>query len=419
MAIVFRQGVAFVFMLKKNTEGFAMKSRALPVAFAIVVALSMVGCQQIPDHPMVEQSRLDQLLPRPSHEELTTIESPQQIFALPDQAIQSLRGKLAIYDSTQERSYALLNFIFKQNNDSMQYINGETLTAAEALKRGQANCLSLTILAYSLANSVGFQTEFRDVKIPEYWITRNGESFLNGHVNLQVQAVYPEEKPNIVYSAGSSYVIDFERGAGLGRLPYKVISQQEIVALFYNNKAAETMEKGDYSKAMLYLRAAGRTQPSLPDTWNNLAVWYKRQGQLQLAEQAYLQSLQLDPNHSNTMANLAILYSELGRADEAQQLERKVERNREQNPYYFLMLGNEAVSQQQFAEAQKFYQRSLTINDQIAETHFSLAKVLLQQGRYDAAASHLNKARALTGPGPERDVLQHKLDLLHAVAHVD
>lgn len=396
-----------------------MKFRLKPIAFAIVVSLSGVGCQQVPDHPVVEQARIDQLLPQPSKEELAGIESPEQIFALPEQAIQAFRGKLAIYDSTQERSYALLNFIFKENNDAMQYINGETLTAAEALKRGQANCLSLTILAYSLANSVGFKTEFRDVKIPEYWITRNGESFLNGHVNLQVQAIYPEEKPNIAYSAGSSYIIDFERGVGLGRLPYNVINKQDMVALFYNNKAAETMEAGDYQKAMLYLRAAGRAQPTLPDTWNNLAVWYKRQGQLPLAEQAYLQSLQLDPNHSNTMANLAILYNEQGKQAEAELLERKVERNREQNPYYFLMLGNEAVSQQQFAEAQKFYQRSLTINDQIAETHFSLAKLFLQQGRYDAAASHLNKARLLTSPGRERDVLQHKLDLLHTVAHVD
>jgi Flp pilus assembly protein TadD len=406
-------------MLKKNTEGVAMTSRIQPLALAVLLALTVVGCQQIPEQTKIDPARIDLLLPQPSVDELASIESATQIFALPDEAIQSLRGKLAIYDSTQERSYAILKFIFKENNDAMKYINGETLTASEALKRGQANCLSLTILAYSLANSVGFKTEFRDVKIPEYWITRNGESFLNGHVNLQVQAIYPEEKPNIVYAAGSTYVIDFERGVGLGRLPYQAISQKDIIALFYNNKAAETMEKGDYQRAMLYLKAAGRTQPTLPDTWNNLAVWYKRQGQITLAEQAYLQSLQLDPNHSNTMANLAILYSELGRADEAAQLERKVERNREQNPYYFLMLGNEAVSQQQFDEAQKYYQRSLLLNDQIAETHFSLAKLLLQQGRYDAAATHLNKARQLTGPGPERDVLQHKLDLLHAVAHVN
>lgn len=396
-----------------------MKSPIQPLVLVMLLPLFFAGCQQVPAPVVVNPDTVEQLLPRASADELAQIESEAEIFALPDDAVQSLRGKLALYDSTQERSYALLNFIFKENKGAMEYINGETLTAAQALQRGQANCISLTILAYSLAKSVGFETEFRDVKIPEYWITRNGESFLNGHVNLHVQALYPEEKSSVAYSAGSSYVIDFERGAGLGRLPFRVIQQNDIVALFYNNKAAETMEKGDYKKAKLYLNAAGRAQPSLPDTWNNLAVWYKRQGQLALAEQAYLQSLQLAPNHSNTMANLAILYTQLGRQDEALQLERKVERNRQLNPYYFLMLGNEAVAQQQFAEAQKYYQHSLLLNDQIAETHFSLAKVFLQQGRYSLAANHLNKARLLTGPGPERDVLQHKLELLHAVAHVN
>lgn len=396
-----------------------MKTRIQPLAMAICLVLTMVGCQQVPQQTNVDPAQFALLLPQPTSDELSSIESETQIFGLPQESIQALRGKLALYDSTQDRSYALLNFIFKENNGAMQYVNGETLTAAEALKRGQANCLSLTILAYSLANSVGFRTEFRDVKIPEYWITRNGETFLNGHVNLLVQAIYPEEQSKAAFGSGSNYIIDFERGAGLGRLPHRTISQKDIVALFYNNKAAETMEAGDYQRAMLYLKAAGLTQPALPDTWNNLAVWYKRQGELALAERAYLQSLQLAPNHSNTMANLAILYEQLGRQAEAQQLERKVEHNREQNPYYFLMLGNEAVSQQQYSNAQRFYQRSLLLNDQIAETHFSLAKLLLQQGRYDAAATHLSKARSLTGPGPERDVLQHKLDLLHAVAHAD
>lgn len=377
------------------------------------------ACQQTPAVSQLDTDAFSQLVEQnPQVDARYAIETEQQIFGLPEHEIEALRKKLSSFKDYQQRSKALLLFIFKHNEQGLQYVNGQTLTAAQTLQQGQANCLSLTILAYSLAHSVGFPTEFRDVAIPEYWITRNGESFLNGHVNLQIQAVYPMEMMSAVYREGTHYLIDFERGLGVGRLPYNIIQKTDIIALFYNNKAAETLEHGDADRAFAYLRAAARVQPRLPDTWNNMAIWYKRQGDLAKAEMAYRQSLRFDAKNSNTLSNLAILYRDTERAAQAVQLEKRVAKLRETNPYYFLMLGNEASDHGQWDMAKLFYQRSLNLNDRIAETHFAMAKVLLQQGKYQSAAMYLNHARKLTSPGKERDVYQHKLDVLQTVANL-
>lgn len=149
-----------------------------------------------------------------------------------------------------------------------------------------------------------------------------------------------------------------------------------------------------------------------------MAIWYKRQGNLAKAEMAYQQSLRLDPQNSNTISNLAILYRDTKRTAQAVLLEKRVAKLRETNPYYFLMLGNEASDHAQWDTAKLFYQRSLNLNDRIAETHFAMAKVLLQQGQYQRAAMYLNHARRLTSPGKERDVYQHKLDVLQTVANL-
>lgn len=391
--------------------------RRIVCAFSLLSCL--VACQHTAPVSPVDPDAFSQLVEQnPVVDATYAIETEPQIFALPDHEIDAFRQKISPIRDPQERSKALLLFIFKHNEQGLEYVNGQTLTAAQTLKQGQANCLSLTILAYSLAQTLGFVTEFRDVAIPEYWITRNGESFLNGHVNLRVQALYPMEMMSAPYREGVNYVIDFERGLGIGRLPYDIIQKSDIVALFYNNKAAETLAHGDTGRAFAYLRAAARVQPNLPDTWNNMAIWYKRRGDLARAELAYMQSIKLDPNNSNTASNLAILYRETQRPAQADVLEQRVARLRETNPYYFLMLGNEASAAARWDAARLLYQRSLKLNDRIAETHFSLAKVLLQQGQYNSAAMHLKQARKLTSPGKERDVYQQKLDVLHAVANV-
>lgn len=381
----------------------------------VFAMLMLTACQQM-QHPE-KISDVQALLHAGAFAQVSTeVETPEQIFALPESLIQAARAEVLIFDSPHERSLALLKFIFREQQDPLEYVNNATLTALQTYEQREANCLSLTILSYSLAKALGFKAQFQDVQIPEYWITRRGGSVLNGHVNLQVIPPYQKTTGRALLGAQSSYTIDFEMDNRREQLPVRKLTEQDIVALFYNNKAADAMLSQQFDTAFRYLQQAVRHAPDVSTTWNNLAVLYRQKGLFAEAERAYLYSLQLDPSHVNTMANLALLYELMGRTQQAQALQRKVDYARQQNPYYFIMMGNEALQRADLNEAELAFHRSIKLMPGSSEALAGLARVAILQHDYAAATSYLLRARRHTAPGPHRRWVEQKIEMLNAVA---
>lgn len=385
----------------------------------ILTVLSLSACQQLPQTAgaVATEDLLNNQAFMPVN---TQIETKEQIFALPEALITEARQDVLAYGMPRDRSLALLKFIFREQQDPLQYVNNATLTALQTYEQREANCLSLTILSYSLARALGFRAQFQDVQIPEYWITRNGTSVLNGHVNLVVTPPYMQTLTKTFISAEHNFLIDFERAGGSReRLPVRKISENDIVALFYNNKAADAMLTQQFDLAYRYLQAAAEVSPGVAATWNNLAVLYRQRQMPDYAERAYLQSLRLEPEHPNTMANLAILYAAIGRYQEAALLDNKVQQTRLRNPYYFVMQGNEALGEQRLADAELAFHRSIRLQPKMPEALFGLAKVAIMQHDYAAATSYLQRARLHAPAGADRRLYDHKIEMLNAVAQTD
>lgn len=385
----------------------------------ILTALSLSACQQLPQTAgaVATEDLLNNQAFMPVN---TQIETKEQIFALPEALIAEARQDVLAYAMPRDRSLALLKFIFREQQDPLQYVNNATLTALQTYEQREANCLSLTILSYSLARALGFRAQFQDVQIPEYWITRNGTSVLNGHVNLVVTPPYMQTLAKTFISADHNFLIDFERAGGSReRLPVRKITENDIVALFYNNKAADAMLIQQFDLAYRYLQAAAEVSPGVAATWNNLAVLYRQRQMSDYAERAYLQSLKLEPEHPNTMANLAILYAAMGRYQEAALLDNKVQQTRLRNPYYFVMQGNEALSEQRLVDAELAFHRSIRLEPKMPEALFGLAKVAIMQHDYAAATSYLQRARLHAPAGADRRLYDHKIEMLNAVAQAD
>lgn len=386
------------------------------IMIASVVALT--GCQQTPSQST--QVVLDDLTHHPAFMPVhQPIESREQIFALPDALIDQARREVSAFGDPKEQSLALLKFIFREQQDPLQYVNNATLTALQTYEQREANCLSLTILSYSLARALGFRVQFQDVQIPEYWITRNGTSVLNGHVNLVVTPPSSQAATKTFITSTNNFLIDFERAGARERLPVRKIAESDIVALFYNNKAADAMLLQQFDLAYRYLQAAAAVEPAVAATWNNLAVLFRQRQMTAFAERAYVQSLALEPEHPNTMANLAILYEATGRQSAAASLFAKVEQTRLRNPYYFVMQGNEALSNNRLAEAESAFQHSIRLQAKMPEALFGLARVAILQHDYAAATSYLQRARLYAPAGPDRRLYDHKIEMLNAVAQTD
>jgi tetratricopeptide (TPR) repeat protein len=389
---------------------------AMKLTMVLLSLTLLAGCQSTADHHRLHRPAQTLLLDTHFAKPQQQIESPEQIFALPAEVVQDLRVAVLAYTDPQERSLALLKFIFNEGGDVLEYVNSATLVASETLTRRQANCLSLTILAYSLADALGFATQFQDVDVPEYWITRSGNSFLNGHVNLIVNPDTNLKGLGQIVYRQSNFLIDFDRVPSRSKLKTTEVGRPAIISMFYNNKAADAMFIKDYDAAYQYLKAAIAFGPELSANWNNLAVLYRHKQLYAAAEQVYLHSLMLEPDHSNTMANLAMLYQVTGRLQQATELEKKIAQKRLTNPFYFVMLGNEAFAMNDAETALAHFRHSLKLQPNTPEALFGMAQSYLLKGDLAKASSYLQSAKKSAEPGPERRRYQSKLNLLHAIA---
>ncbi|MDR7120658.1 tetratricopeptide repeat protein [Rheinheimera soli] len=345
-----------------------------------------------------------------------TIETPEQIFALPEQTKAEIQGLTGSAQSIRVKTDLLLNYLFEKKGSSLLYQNDATLTAAETLAARQANCLSLTILSYSLAQEMGLNTEFRDIKIPEYWTQNNGQSLLNGHVNLNILGGRSIGKHGSINYNMFNYVIDFDVQSNKSHFPSVPLKQPQIIGMFYNNKAAEAMIYGKDDLAYAYLKAAISVDPQAAESWNNLAVLYRQKQHFELAEKAYLLAAKMAPDQLNSRANLALLYEVMGQTDKATHLKRIVAAKRELNPYYHIMLGHESLASGLPLQAIEYYKKSLTLDKKSAEAMFGLAKAHLSLGQKAKAQQYLQSAEQSAPNRSERERYQYKLKLLTAAA---
>ncbi len=379
----------------------------------ISLIVLLTACQQNNIPATAPQALLHDHLFNPV---VDAIETPEQIFALPEQTKADVRLLTRSADSPRVKTDLLLNYLFEKKGTSLLYQNDATLTAAQTLTARQANCLSLTILSYSLAQEMDLNAEFRDIKIPEYWTQNNGQSLLNGHVNLSIVGGKSLGKNGGIHYSVFNYVIDFDMQNNKNHFPSVVLKQMQIIGMFYNNKAAEAMVYDKDDLAYAYLKAAISVDPRSAESWNNLAVLYRQKRQFALAEKAYLLATQLAPEQLNSKANLALLYGVMGEPEKAAQLTQIVNAKRLQNPYYHIMLGNESLALGMTQQAIEHYKKSLAINNKSSEAMFGLAKAHLSIGQTDKAQQYLKSAEKSASNRDERTRYQHKLKLLTTAA---
>lgn len=382
--------------------------------FVVVMQLSLSACQSLSGttQPVPEQLLTEQYFGQST----VQIETAEQIFALPDLTKQQLKHIMSASDTMEEKTKAALRLIFSYAQDGLLYDNTATKTASETISSGKANCLSLSILAYSMATELGIAANFQDIEIPEYWTSSFSQTWLNGHINLRLKHHNVPHQSSGVILLGKDIVVDFDPFSLKRHFPEKAIKQATVIAMFYNNKAAIAFSLQQYANAYAYYQAAAQSDPGFAQTWSNLGVLFRINGMHDLAELSYQYSLSLDPSSTNTLANLAVLYRQSGKVSAAESLEKQVQAKRDTNPYYFLMLGDEAYRDVNYANAIKYYQNALRLDTKNHEAYFGLAKTYYALNDTAAAARYMRKAQRAAPSGSEQQRYEHKLSLLNQLA---
>ncbi|HSR68292.1 MAG TPA: tetratricopeptide repeat protein [Acidobacteriota bacterium] len=89
-------------------------------------------------------------------------------------------------------------------------------------------------------------------------------------------------------------------------------------------KAQEASDAGNYEKALKHLAKASKHCPKCPQAHNNRGVIYLRLSRWQEAEEAFRQALQLKPDSSRALHNLALLLRAQQRDEEAEEILRRL-----------------------------------------------------------------------------------------------
>lgn len=346
------------------------------------------------------------------------IETPEQIFALPEKTKRDLNRIITNAPSIEERTKAALRLIFSYAQDGLLYDNTSTRTASETIASGKANCLSLSILAYSMAKELGMNAAFQDVQIPEYWTSALRQTWLNGHINLRLKHQKVPHKFSGIILLGKDLVVDFDPYSLKQKFPEVSVEPATVVAMFYNNKAAVAFAREQYANAYAYYKAAAQSDPMFSVTWSNLGVLFRVNGMHELAEISYKHSLALEPDVTNTLANLAVLYRQTGNIVEAEALEKRVLAKRNRNPYYFLMLGNEAYRNVDYAEAIKYYENAVSLDAKNHEAYFGLARSYYALDDTESAVRYMKKASRNAPSDDEQQLYEHKLSVLNQLARL-
>ncbi|TMP27405.1 hypothetical protein CWB99_15525 [Pseudoalteromonas rubra] len=382
-----------------------------------VSALLLGGCQSTRVQPEVEMLLLDNA-PFTQRE----VESQHAIFELDANIRATLDRYLARHNGSNIKvAEQLLQFLVENGDSSLSYMRGANLSATETFYDLNANCLSLSILAYSLSEQLGLKGQFQRVHIPEYWAQTKGYSLLTGHVNLVVTqdnsgARKHRDNREILYTRPASVVIDFDPNSRAQKFATSKISKDRITAMFYSNKGAMHMINKEMDLAYSYFKAAIEIDPLYSAAWGNLAVLFRINDHVTHAESLYQQALQINDENKTALGNLALLYEMTDRQQQAKDIRAQLHALRKDNPYYQIALGDEAFASGDYDKALRHYRAANKLSSSLHEGYFGLAKVYYIQGELELSKTFLNRALNHASFTHDKKRYRNKLEWLSATA---
>ncbi|KXI29265.1 tetratricopeptide repeat protein [Paraglaciecola hydrolytica] len=337
------------------------------------------------------------------------IESTEEIFALADDAKQFAREAIKGVRRPNEQIEALVKAIFVRSDFNLLYRADANTGAQETFANRAANCLSLSIMTYALATELDFAVRFQHIEIPEYWTRREGQSFLNSHINLQI---LPKADRDIIEVKRKGYEVDFDVQMTKKHDKKSLLTIAQVKSFFYNNKGSDALLNKNYLLAYAYYRAAYLEDPKQAHISANLGYLYRLNEHYTYAEYAYLQALKIDKDNLTAWQNLAYLYKYTDQPDKAAQILVRLEHKRASNPFYHLSLGDAAFERDDWQQALSYYRRALSLDKNLHEVFFGLGKTYYELGEMTRSAHFLKLAKKKARSKQEQQIYAGKIEFL-------
>jgi Tfp pilus assembly protein PilF len=366
------------------SKALSLLNRAFPFVLAAAVA---TGCASTAPPAVSSLPWLDSEF---AYDPAIVTVTPHDLFKLDDELQATLQQPQWRGAPTGQRLKRLVAMVFGTDRKSFAYRAGHSTVAAETWRERSGDCLSLTVLTYSIARTLNMKPVMQEVQTPAIFDRAGEFDLVNQHVNLVVPHVRIE---SFAESSTHDAVLDFDpdftaiwRGNPL--------TEDGIVARYYNNVAAESMAARENARAYAYFRAAIRTDASYAAPYGNLAVLYRRTGHDAQAEVLLRHAVALESNSDVALHELHRLLADQGRTAEAQEVARKLEAHRSADPYYWMGLGVKSLLDGDPEGAVAKFEHARDIAPTFAEIHRYLALAYVRAGNAPKAREEVDQAAA-------------------------
>jgi Tfp pilus assembly protein PilF len=286
----------------------------------------------------------------------------------------------------------------------------DTLTARQSLDSNYGNCLSLAILTKALADLAGVRVSYELVTTTPVFQREEDIILSSQHVRTLLYEQSHSDRSGFYVWGRTGIIVDYFPSRGSRRL--RSVDENEFIAMFYRNKAAEFMIKKDLANAYAYIQKAIQLVPLDPQALNILAVLHSHIGREDKAEEIYQYALQYSKETLEILSNYHAYLRRQGRDDEAKQLEPKIAKYENPNPYVWVDLGNRAYANQDYYQAIRFYRKATKMADYIHEPYLGMSRSYFQLGEYGIAKRMLKRAIERAHKQTTRSIYQQKYEML-------
>ncbi|MDX2218226.1 MAG: tetratricopeptide repeat protein [Burkholderiales bacterium] len=378
--------------------------RLISLAF-IAAALGLAGCATAPVAvPTVDASLLRDADFQPR------AETARDIFALTPEMREFLRGPVKRSVMSSGKVEGLINALYDGNRLILEYESSKTRDAAEAFEARAGNCLSLAVMTAAFAREMGLAIQYREVLTEQLWTQDRDFVVYAGHVNLTLGR--RDMTVKVINGHNSELIVDFLPRQQLLGQRARVVTEERIIAMYHNNRAAELIVEHDWRGAYWHVRDALAADPTYAAPYNALGIIYQRRGETALAEAAFRETLRREADNTRALANLAALLTESGRASEAQVVAAELKRVQPEPPFHHFRLAKAALARGEYSQARDAFSEALRRNGQYAEIHLGLAAAYLGLGDIRRARAEMKSALEKSGTTRDQQRYSAKRDWL-------
>ena len=369
---------------------------------AFLLCLLLGACATPPPTPALAPLLADAAFAPPSER----IDAAD-VFALSPEMKRYLAVDIAAKLRQRGLRKGLVDALYSEGELKLDYDSATTRNAAQAFAARSGNCLSLVIMTAAFAKELGLAVQYQSVFTDETWARSGGIEFAIDHVNLSIGARVSEIDRSARFH--SVLTVDFLPPSPSGLQRARLLAENTIVAMYLNNRAAESLARGRVDDAYWWARAAVQHDPELARAYNTLGVVYRRHGDLALAQRVLEHANAIEPDNPQVVSNLAQVATDQGRITDAAVLLQRLAQIEAEPPFAYFDRGQAALREGDVVTANALFERQVSRAPYYHEFHYWLAVTQARLGDAQRAKKHLALAMDASTTRDDHDLYAGKL----------